>query len=352
MVEQLLAAELASTDGGCLSGCGPQRGVAHRPDTASTDALVAPERPDGQVCAQRCRGLPFPPVSRFDEDTAVEPRGEGRFHLHVSRDWWVVLGPNGGFVAAVLLRACAAVVDEPDRTPRTLTVHYLVPPREGPADIEVTVERAGRGVTYLSARLFQDGKLLALAVSAFSGPRPSVTEFSHGAMPEVPPPRKCLRLVADDAGIPVRHRWETLWGVGPLPGSAEPDPGEIEVGGWIRLAEPSPLDHVVLAAMADAWLPPIVSLPEPPTSAVPTVELTVHFRDRERLAALAPDAWCLAVFRSETAQEGFIEEDGEIWSADGRLLAQCRQLAVLLPLPEDHQRTPLRFETYRSVNQA
>jgi acyl-CoA thioesterase len=291
-------------------------------------------------------------VSRFDEDTAVRQIGPGRFRLHVSRDWWVVLGPNGGFVAAVLLRACAAVVGDPQRTPRTLTVHYLVPPVEGPAEVEVVVERAGRGVTYLSARLFQEGRLLALAVSAFAGPRPAVTEFSHGTMPDVPPPHKCLRLVADDSGIPLRHRWENLWAVGPLPGSAEPDPGEIEIGGWIRLAEPSPLDHVVLAAMADAWLPPIVSLPDPPTSAVPTVELTVHFRDRERLGSMSPEDWCLVVFRSKTAQEGFIEEDGEIWSADGRLLAQCRQLAVLLPLPPDHQRSSLRFETYRPINEA
>jgi acyl-CoA thioesterase len=291
-------------------------------------------------------------VGRFDEDTAIDPLGGNRFRLQVTRDWWVLLGPNGGFVAAVLLRACAVVVDDPDRTPRTLTVHYLAPPKEGPAEVEVTVERAGRGVTYLSARMFQEGRLLALAVSAFSAPRRSVTEFSHGTMPTVAPPEKSLRLVADDDGIPLRHRWENLWAIGPLPGTAEPDPGEIEVGGWIRLAEPFAPDHIVLAAMADAWMPPIISLPEPPTSAVPTVELTVHFRDRERLATMTAEDWCLVVFRSKTAQEGFIEEDGEIWSADGRLLAQCRQLAVLLPLPPDHQRASLRFETYRPISRA
>jgi hypothetical protein len=36
------------------------------------------------------------------------------------------------------------------------------------------------------------------------------------------------------------------------------------------------------------------------------------------------------VFRSGLAHDGFFEEDGELWSADGRLLAQCRQLALLL----------------------
>jgi hypothetical protein len=30
------------------------------------------------------------------------------------------------------------------------------------------------------------------------------------------------------------------------------------------------------------------------------------------------------------AAEGYLEEDGEVWSADGRLLAHSRQLAVVV----------------------
>jgi len=62
---------------------------------------------------------------------------------------------------------------------------------------------------------------------------------------------------------------------------------------------------------------------------VPTVDLTIHFRTELPLAHARPDDWCLAVFRSRLAAGGFVEEDGEVWSHDGVLLAQSRQLAVI-----------------------
>ena len=57
--------------------------------------------------------------------------------------------------------------------------------------------------------------------------------------------------------------------------------------------------------------------------------MTIHFRTELPLAHARPDGWCLAVFRSRLAAGGFVEEDGEVWSHEGVLLAQSRQLAVM-----------------------
>ena len=38
----------------------------------------------------------------------------------------------------------------------------------------------------------------------------------------------------------------------------------------------------------------------------------------------------LVSFRTREVSQGLLEEDGEIWSRDGRLLAHSRQLAVIL----------------------
>jgi len=64
--------------------------------------------------------------------------------------------------------------------------------------------------------------------------------------------------------------------------------------------------------------------------ALPTVDLTIHYRMDPADAGVGPDDFCLAIFRSRLAHAGYVEEDGEIWSPDGRLLAQSRQLAVIL----------------------
>src|SRR5512144_669194 len=93
-------------------------------------------------------------TSRFDRDTAVEPLGDGVFAAHIDRGWWVIRGPNGGYVAAIVLRALMGSV-ESSRAPRSLTIHYTAPPDEGAVTVETQVERVGRSLTTVSGRMRQ-----------------------------------------------------------------------------------------------------------------------------------------------------------------------------------------------------
>jgi len=63
---------------------------------------------------------------------------------------------------------------------------------------------------------------------------------------------------------------------------------------------------------------------------VPTVDFTMHFRTRLPLAGARPEDYYLVVFRAPLSHDGFVVEDGEIWSEGGQLVAQSRQLAVVL----------------------
>ena len=55
----------------------------------------------------------------------------------------------------------------------------------------------------------------------------------------------------------------------------------------------------------------------------------MHFRGEPA----RDSAWCLVRFRTREVGAGYLEESGEVWSTDGRLLADSRQLAVLLAPP-------------------
>jgi acyl-CoA thioesterase len=264
-------------------------------------------------------------TTRFDRDTAALPRGDGRFAVRIDPGWWVAAGPNGGYVAAVLLRALGAAVDDPERAPRSLSIHYSAPPAAGDAVVETRVERTGRSLSTLSARLLQGERLLALALAAFSKPREQAIALDELEVPEVPPPERCPAM---PHRIAIHERYEQRWAIGPQPFSG----GRTALaGGWIRLAEPRAVDAVLAAAFSDAFPPAIFSTlaGRELTRGVPTVDLTIHFRRTLPLPGARPEDFVLAVFRSRLAREGFIEEDGRLFARDGQLLAQSRQLALL-----------------------
>ena len=109
----------------------------------------------------------------------------------------------------------------------------------------------------------------------------------------------------------------------------------MEVAAWLGLRDAArPVDALALALFSDSlFSPPFVRLTELATS--PTVELTIHFLTGHEGAGSErhdPANLCFARFRSALVHEGFFEEDGVIWSADGTPLVQSRQLAILMPL--------------------
>jgi acyl-CoA thioesterase len=263
-------------------------------------------------------------TSRFTRDTAVRPLGDGRYEATIDPAWRVER-PNGGYVAAIVLRAVTTELADASRPPRSLTVHYLRPPENGPVEIAVTVERSGRRMSSVSARLDQGGRTLALALVAAG--QPQSTAFTHdvATMPDVPPPEDLEPLPPAPFPVPIRDNFDTRQALGSAPFFRSETVGEARTGGWIRLLDPGPVDTEYLAQVADAWIPAAFGATQERIG-LPTVDLTVHFRQ----AAVEEDPWLLVRFRTRLAAEGYLEEDGEIWDRGGRLLAQSRQLAVIL----------------------
>ena len=237
--------------------------------------------------------------------------------------WSTPRGPLGGYVMAIVMRGLELAVDDAERQARSVTMHFLRPPAPGPVFVSATVERTGRSLTSVSGRLEQDGKLLGLALGAYSKPwegplldelpMPMVAapdgESSGGPLSDRIPPEFTERMVMQHRfGDPYFTRSERA-----------------ETGGWLGLREERPIDALAVAVLADAWFP----APWPRLSALapaPTIDLTVHFRSP--LPAKGP--LLLGRFNSRYVRDGFFEEDGVLWSPDGAVVAQSRQLGLLI----------------------
>ena len=261
----------------------------------------------------------------LDEDTALTPTGDGAFAGVIGDTWWTPRGPLGGYVMAIVLRGLMLAVDDDARQPRSFTMHFLRPPQSGPIVVRPTVERVGRSLTSASARLEQGDRLLGLALGAFSLPWESPL-FDELPMPDVAPPGgrdappPALRSNSPRPPFTDLLTMQGRFGDPPFSGS---DHGL--VGGWLGLREERPLDALVVALLADAWFPaPWPRLRE--LAPAPTIDLSVHFRSPLPL----PDGLLLGRFQTNYLRDGFFEEDGTLWSQDGTLVAQSRQLGLLI----------------------
>ncbi len=274
-----------------------------------------------------------PLVSTFESDIAAQLIAPRRYSVDLSDRWWVGRGPNGGYVAALMLRAmileAGSAAESPGRSgqrqpPRSLTVHFLNTPSVGPAEIEVTMERKGRSTMFLSARLIQEGEVQGKAMAVFSADRKGPS-FVHTEMPDVPPPEQGEEIDTSLAPVAVFSRYRAIPALGGMPLSG----GEAaDTAGWIKLVNEEAMSPELAAAMLDLWWPaPFVALSE--RAVAPTLEYTVHFPRELPVAGSTPSDWVLARLSADEAVEGHFSEDGELWTRDGTLLARCRQVALL-----------------------
>jgi acyl-CoA thioesterase len=89
----------------------------------------------------------------------------------------------------------------------------------------------------------------------------------------------------------------------------------------MRFADGRDADLLALPLLVDATAPSVLELGVTST----TIQLTVHLR-----AQPAP-GWLACRSTTRFVSGGYHEEDFEIWDRDGTLVAQSRQLALLLP---------------------
>ncbi|MBA2607607.1 MAG: thioesterase family protein [Actinobacteria bacterium] len=264
-------------------------------------------------------------ATEFDTDTALRDLGDGHFEGAVTDRWMIGGGPNGGYIASILLRGLMAVSPQPD--PLSMTTHYVGRPEQGPCQVSIAVSHSTRSHAFMDAALVQHGTVRARSIAVFGRRRDDQPYDVDLKTPAVTPP---------GVGVPVRE--VPLSESMPLmsfierftyraPNSADPFAGNgahAVVGGWTRLNDRD-LDTVAVPLFTDCWPPPIFMRRGP--GLAPTIELTIHFRNNPE------PGWVWCQFQSRVLAGGYVEEDGEIWSERGNVLAMSRQISRFTAAP-------------------
>jgi acyl-CoA thioesterase len=266
------------------------------------------------------------PADRFTIDTAVQRVGTERYAAECRAGWRVIGGsaPNGGYLLAIGARAMADRAERPD--PVTVTAHFLTPPELGPVEVVTELVREGGRHRTVAARLVQDGRECVRLIGTFGdlaradGPTQVIRERPPWPPVEaLPDPTTGLGdLPTPEILARLEHRMppeNVAWTRGAPSGRGVN-------GGWCRWPDGGEMDVLGLLFVADAYAPAVFDLGVAEVAWAPTIELTVQVRARPR------PGWLATRFTTHALIDGYFEEDGELWDADGHLVALSRQLAL------------------------
>ena len=261
-------------------------------------------------------------ASEFEAATAVEAIGEGRYAAHLAEGWDIGGNANGGYLVAVAARAMGDAVGRP---PLSVTTHFVAPGPVGPAVIDVEVVRDGRRMAVVRGVLSVADRTIITLLGTFAHPAESTDEdlrLVRSVPPDLPPIEECVRTMPPvesgfgDRTVNMYHPDDAGFR------SGEPT-GTPLMRSWFQFADGGSVDAYGLLQVADALAPVCFNAPGVGPSWAPTLELTTHVRG-------TPAPGPLRVrFESRNIGDGYFEEDGEMWDADGRLVAQSRQIALM-----------------------
>ena len=271
----------------------------------------------------------------FDEDIRVVAAGsEGAFTTKLTGRWNGTAGAvNGGYMLATCTRALA--LDMPFPEPVVVSGFFLRPGTAGPAAVRTSVIRRGRTMAFGEAALTQDGKDVVRATAAFTrlggtgrdgagqdGAGQDGLVFLDGTPPALPPPGDCVGVPVGAFGLAsIAERIE--FRSAELPGWFLGHPsGRPASEFWMRFADGREADLLSLPLLVDSTAPSVLELGAGST----TIQLTVHLR-----AHPAP-GWLACRATTRFVSNGYHEEDFEVWDSAGTLVAQSRQLALILPV--------------------
>lgn len=251
----------------------------------------------------------------LDEATRVAG-GDGRFSTTLS-DQWEIWGPNGGYLAAIALRAAGEMAQI--RRPRSFYCHFLSSPAFAPVEIEVASLKRGSRAESLSVAMSQAGKpiLQALVKTARDG---AGNDHQHPDMPAVPEPTQVEPYEYVPArGRPAFRFWENVERRPVRSGAEDRSPVLRE---WTRFRPSACFEDPFVDAARCLILLDTFGFPAAHQRYRSWDYLAPNLDTSLWLHRFNPTCeWLLVDHECSVAADGLMGVSGRIWDTEGRLLA-------------------------------
>ena len=259
----------------------------------------------------------------FDDATQVTA-GDSRWQGKTGPDYWAFVGPFGGCTAATILRA---LMDHPQRAgdPLALTVNFCAPVAEGAFDLDVRLVKANRSSQHWCVEMTQGGgEVATLATAVFAERRPS---WSHpqAPFPMAKPYEETLPYGKVAAPWVKQYDFRFVEGEPGWGAASAAEPNSYSKL-WVGDRVPRKIDALSLMSMSDAFFARIFHARR---ELVPfgTVSITTYFHADAADLAAEDITRVLAVADAKIFHKSYGDQNGELWSPSGRLLATTTQIA-------------------------
>lgn len=242
---------------------------------------------------------------------------DGHFRAHADPDHQSITGMFGGWTTAVALSAVLRS-SASGAAPAAITINFVSSIEPG-TDVEIRTSRMGgsRSLEHWSAVVHSGDAVCASALVVLAHRRPSEPHLEP-TMPDVPDPSALTQFKAPaPQGEQAEMYTVGEWGYGS---------GDTRTLHWLRDANGRPLDHLLLAYLADQYAPRsfLWGVGFRPSA---TLTMSVYFHaTNAELNAVGTDF----ILNEAVGTRGEHSTSGSqvrLWSRDGALLATTEQLA-------------------------
>jgi acyl-CoA thioesterase-2 len=255
-------------------------------------------------------------ASNLDQATRLAGEG-GRYVARLSEEW-EIWGPNGGYLAAIALRAAGDVAQI--ARPRSFYCHFLSSPAFEFVQVEVTVLKRGRRAESFSVTMSQEGKTILQAMIKTAADAPGYSH-QHPPMPSVPPPEALD--VYEHLPSPQQRAFRFWENIERRPVTPDPqEPPTPVLREWTRFRPTPCFDDPFLDAARSLIL-------------LDTFGFPAAYQRYRSLDYLAPNLdtslwlhrfnptceWLLVDHECTVAEHGLMGVSGRIWDTGGALLA-------------------------------